>query len=405
MEELYSISKKRILDTELKFKRSLYQNIDFNQQLTEIMGSRGVGKTTLMLQKAKELAQHTPQSVLYVSLDDAYFYNKTLIETADEFQKYDGQYLFVDEVHKYISKYKNIDWSAELKNIYDRYPKLKVVYSGSSIIGLHKGQGDLSRRKNTYHLNGLSFREYLEYNGILKMTSIGLAELLENHSEIAEDMTNRLKILPHFKKYLQTGYYPFYNENPSQYNQRIQNVINLILESDIPSVVDLNYANIGRIKTMLSVLATSAPFTPNLSKLASDVKVSDQRTLYKYLYYLEKAELINLLTTSAKASKKFHKPEKIYLNNPNIFEVLSPNVTEIGTLRESFFMNQLAYKHQVNYHHQVDFRIDEVYAFEIGGKNKSSKQIQGLKNAYIVKDDIEIGYANVIPLWLFGFLY
>ncbi len=405
MEQLYNISRKRIEHTQLHFKRSLYQHIDFNQQLTEIVGSRGVGKTTLMLQKAKEIAQHSPQSVLYVSLDDAYFYNNSLIETADEFQKYGGEYLFVDEVHKYISKFKNVDWSSELKNIYDRYPTLKVVYSGSSIIELYKGQGDLSRRKNTYRLNGLSFREYLEYNGILNMASIRLKDLLNTHSEIAAHISNRLKVLPHFKQYLQTGYYPFYNENPSQYPQRIKNVVSLILESDIPSVVDLNYASIGKIKTMLSVLTSAVPYTPNLSKLSGDIQVSDQRTLYKYLYYLEKAELINLLSTAAKANKKFHKPEKVYLNNPNLFSVLSPEAIEIGTLRESFFMNQLNYAHQVNYPTQADFLVDSVYTFEVGGKHKSNKQIQGLSNAYVVKDDIETGYANMIPLWLFGFLY
>jgi predicted AAA+ superfamily ATPase len=405
MEQLYNISRKRIEQTDTAFKRSLYGKIDFNQKLTEILGSRGVGKTTLMLQKAKEIAKHAPQSVLYISLDDVYFYNHSLIETAEEFQKYGGKYLFVDEVHKYTSPYKPFDWSAELKNVYDRYPELKIIYSGSSIIELYKGQGDLSRRKNTYHLNGLSFREYLEYNGFLKMPPIGLSHLLKTHAEIAEDVTNRLKILPHFKQYLQTGYYPFYNENPSQYTQRIKNVINVILESDVPAVADVNHTSIGKIKTMLSVLVSAAPYTPNLSKLSADIAVSDQRTLYKYLYYLEKAELISLLTTVAKASKKLHKPEKIYLNNSNLFKVFSSENTDIGTLRESFFMNQLGHLHQVNYPNKADFIIDEKYTFEIGGINKSKAQIQNLENAYLAKDDIETGYANVIPLWLFGWLY
>jgi uncharacterized protein len=405
MEQLYEISRKLIRNTDNSFKRSLYSKIDFNQRLTEIIGSRGVGKTTLMLQKAKEISQNSPHSVIYLSLDDAYFFNHSIIETADEFQKYGGKYLFVDEVHKYTPKHANFDWSAELKNIYDRYPELKVIYSGSSIIELHKGQGDLSRRKNTYRLNGLSFREYLQYNNILKISPIALSDILSSHPEISESIIQQVKILPHFKSYLKNGYYPFYNENPKQYPERIKNVINLILETDIPSVTEINYAKIGKIKTMLAVLASAAPYTPNLSKLSANIEIADRRTLYKYLYYLEKAELISLLKTAAKANKKFQKPEKIYLNNPNLFAVLSPENTETGTLRESFFMNQLSHLHNLSYPKNADFTADSKYTFEIGGKNKTKKQIQAMDNAFIAKDDIETGHANSIPLWIFGFLY
>jgi predicted AAA+ superfamily ATPase len=405
MEQLYEISRKLIRNTDNAFKRSLYSKIDFNQRLTEITGSRGVGKTTLMLQKAKELAQNSPRSVMYISLDDAYFFNHSIIDTADEFQKYGGKYLFADEVHKYIPKHKNFDWSAELKNIYDRYPDLKVIYSGSSIIELYKGLGDLSRRKNTYRLNGLSFREYLQYNNILDISPIALPDILSSHLEITESIVQKIKVLPHFKSYLKNGYYPFYNENPKQYTERIKSVINLILETDIPAAADINYAGIGKIKTMLSVLASAAPYTPNLSKLSANIEIADTRTLYKYLYYLEKAELISLLKSAAKANKKFHKPEKIYLNNPNLFAVLSPEKTETGTLRESFFMNQVGHLHSLNYPKSADFKADDKYTFEIGGKNKTKKQIRGTENAFIAKDDIETGHANSIPLWIFGFLY
>lgn len=405
MEQLYDISRKRIQQTHTGFKRSLYDKIDFDQQLSEIIGSRGVGKTTLMLQKAKEISEHSPQSVLYISLDDAYFYNHSLLETADEFQKYGGEYLFIDEVHKYIPNYTNYDWSLELKNIYDRYPKLKVLYSGSSIIELYKGQGDLSRRKNTYSMNGLSFREYLEYNSVFKIEPIELQTLLNKHTAIAEEIVNTIKILPHFKQYLKSGYYPFYNENPKQYLQRLKNIINVILETDISAVTEISFSSIGKIKTLFSVLASAVPYTPNISKLSNDLHISDQRTLYKYLHYLEKAELIKLLSTSAKASKKLHKPNKIYLNNPNLFEVFSSKHKEIGTLRESFFMNQISHLHTVNYPSKADFLVNERYIFEVGGKNKTKQQVQGMPNAFIAKDDIEIGFGNTIPLWLFGFLY
>ena len=405
MQQLYEISNKLLNKVNLNFKRNLFTNIDWKQLLIEIRGARGVGKTTLMLQKAKELFDENNQAVIYISLDDAYFFNHSIVETAEYFQKYGGKYLFIDEVHKYPAKHKNYDWSAELKNIYDRYPELKVIYSGSSIIELYKGHGDLSRRKSYYKLNGLSFREYLEFNNILKFQVISLSEIVNKNSIISSDIANKIKILPHFKNYLSNGYYPFYNENPNQYNKRIKNIINVILEIDIPSITDINYDTIGKIKTMLAVLSTATPYTPNLTKLSENLQIADLRTMYKYFYFLEKAELITLLNSTAKANKKFQKPEKIYLNNTNLINALTPEATEIGTIRETFFLNQLKYLHKVNYPKKADFLINNKYTFELGGKNKTGMQIKDIKNSYIVQDDIEIGFANRIPLWLFGFLY
>ena len=405
MQQLYEISNKLLNKVNLNFKRNLFTNIDWKQLLIEIRGARGVGKTTLMLQKAKELFDENNQAVIYISLDDAYFFNHSIVETAEYFQKYGGKYLFIDEVHKYPAKHKNYDWSAELKNIYDRYPELKVIYSGSSIIELYKGHGDLSRRKSYYKLNGLSFREYLEFNNILKYQVISLSEIVNKNSIISSDIANKIKILPHFKNYLSNGYYPFYNENPNQYNKRIKNIINVILEIDIPSITDINYDTIGKIKTMLAVLSTATPYTPNLTKLSENLQIADLRTMYKYFYFLEKAELITLLNSTAKANKKFQKPEKIYLNNTNLINALTPESTEIGTIRETFFLNQLKYLHKINYPKKADFLINNKHTFEVGGKNKTGKQIKDIKNSYIVQDDIEIGFANRIPLWLFGFLY
>ncbi len=405
MQNLYEISNKLINKVKTGFKRSLYAEIDWQQRLIEITGARGVGKTTLMLQKAKELFDKNPPAVIYISLDDAYFFNNSMIETAEQFQKYGGKYMFIDEVHKYPAKHKTYDWSAELKNIYDRYPELSITYSGSSVIELYKGHGDLSRRKTSYKLNGMSFREYLEMNNTLKLPAITLQDVINKNPVISADISDKIKVLPHFRNYLSTGYYPFYNENPEQYNQRIKNIINVILEVDIPSITEINYDTTGKIKTMLAVLSTSVPYTPNLTKLSDSLQIGDVRTMYKYFYFLEKAELITLLNSNAKANKLFQKPEKIYLNNTNLINAISPEKNETGTIRETFFLNQLHYLHEINYPKKADFIINNKYTFEIGGKNKTGKQIKNIENSYVVQDDIEIGFANKIPLWLFGLLY
>ena len=405
MQNLYEISNKLIDKVKTGFQRSLFTKIDWQQRLIEITGARGVGKTTLMLQKAKELFEKDPSAVIYISLDDAYFFNNSIIETAEQFQKYGGKYMFIDEVHKYPAKHKIYDWSAELKNIYDRYPGLSITYSGSSVIKLYKGHGDLSRRKTSYKLNGMSFREYLEMNNTLKLPAITLQDIMNKNPVISADISEKIKILPHFRNYLSTGYYPFYKENPEQYNQRIKNIINVILEVDIPSITEINYDTTGKIKTMLAVLSTSVPYTPNLTKLSDSLQIGDVRTMYKYFYFLEKAELITLLNSNAKANKLFQKPEKIYLNNTNLINAISPEKKETGTMRETFFLNQLHYLHEINYPGKADFIINNKYTFEIGGKNKTGKQIRNIKNSYVVQDDIEIGFANKIPLWLFGLLY
>jgi len=405
MQNLYEISNKLISKVKPGFKRSLFAEIDWQQRLIEITGARGVGKTTLMLQKAKELFDQNPAAVIYISLDDVYFFNNSMIETAEQFQKYGGKYMFIDEVHKYPAKHKTYDWSAELKNIYDRYPELSITYSGSSVIGLYKGHGDLSRRKTSYKLNGMSFREYLEMNNTLKVPAITLQDVIDKNPVISADISDKIKILPHFRNYLSTGYYPFYNENPEQYNQRIKNIMNVILEVDIPSITEINYDTTGKIKTMLAVLSTAVPYTPNLTKLSDHLQIGDIRTLYKYFYFLEKAELITLLNSNAKANKLFQKPEKIYLNNTNLINTISPGKNETGTIRETFFLNQLHYLHEINYPKKADFIINNRYTFEIGGKNKTGKQIRDIEDSYVVQDDIEIGFSNTIPLWLFGFLY
>lgn len=403
MEQLLEISNRLIGSCNLNIKRKPYYTINWLHRLIEIKGARGVGKTTLMLQKANEL-QANGENVLYVSLDHSYFYRNELLQLADKFYKYGGKHLFIDEVHKYPKKEKRLDWSVEIKNMYDSYPELQLTYSGSSILQLYKGSGDLSRRKAAYHLKGLSLREYLFFEKNIEIERITLEQLFNNHTNIANQIIKECRILPIFETYLKSGYYPFYTEGLDVYYDRINEIINVILETDIPSVSDITFETSLRLKTLLSLLAQSVPFTPNLKKLTEQLYLSDYRTVLKYLNYLNKAELINILRTDGKGNQLMNKPDKIYLNNTNLSFAVAPEKTDIGTLRETFLYSQLAPEYTVNYPKQSDFKVND-YIIEVGGPNKKKNQIGNEKNAFIAKDGIETGYGNVIPLWLFGFLY
>lgn len=405
MEALFEQSTQQIKRVETSFYRSLYHTIDWHCRLIEIHGARGVGKTTLMLQRALKISEFGAEKVLYISLDDPYFYNHTLIEVADYFNKFGGVHLFIDEVHKYPPKFPNHDWSAEIKVLYDRYPDLQLVYSGSSVLKLFKGHGDLSRRKCSYNLPGLSFREYINWTGKKELAVYTLAQLINSHTEIATKITDDLKILPLFFKYLKHGYYPYYKEAPDQFCNRLRATINVILEQDLPAVASFSNENHVKLKKLLAVLAESVPFTPNLTNLRSALFIADQRTLLNYLDALEKAELLSTLDKDTKGMKKLQKPTKIYLHNTNLMNCLFFDTLNVGTQRETFFFNQLRTLHRVNYPVKGDFIVDSDYTFEIGGKNKSSFQIQEIPNSFLAMDDIEIGFGNKIPLWLFGFLY
>lgn len=404
MEQLFEISNRLIQKISIGFKRGLYTEINWNNRLIEIKGSRGVGKTTLMLQKAKE-AEENGKKVLYFSADLPYFYKNKLFDTADKFQKYGGEILFIDEIHKYPQKQKQNDWAQEIKNIYDAMPGLQIVYSGSSILQLYQSAGDLSRRKTTYFLNGLSLREYLIYNHKGQFRKFSLNNIIQNHVEIAKETCNRIKILPEFQTYLKNGYYPFYNESPESFSQRLGDIINVIIDTDIPYVSEMTQETAHKIKQLLAAVSSTVPYTPNLSNTASELYIADQRTLIGYLNYLEKAELITTLGARAIGNKILNKPAKIYLNNSNLMYAIDKQMINIGTVRETFFLNQLRYLFTVNYPKTTDFIVDNKFLFEVGGKNKGKTQIKDLENSFIAKDDIETGYANVIPLWLFGFLY
>jgi predicted AAA+ superfamily ATPase len=403
MEAIMNLSNRLISNVDLNFQRTLFERIDWSQRLIEIRGSRGIGKTTLLLQKSNEI-QAAGGKVVYASLDTPYFYTTSLFEFADELTKYGGTHLFLDEVHRYPSKSKSSDWSLEIKNIYDAFPELQIVYSGSSILHLYKGKGDLSRRKASYLLNGLSFREYLKFNDIIDYQKLSLAEIIVHHEEIAKEIVQKIRPLLHFKTYLNVGFYPFYNGNEEVFFQQLQDMVNQIIDTDLPYLATITQGAQEQLKRLLGAISSTVPYVPNMKTLAELIHVTDHRTLLKYLHLLEQAQLISLLSSNAKGNKLLEKPDKIFLNNTNLKHALSMRQSDLGSDREAFFFNQLNQSEQVSYPKKGDFYINNKYLFEIGGKNKSKTQIAKEDNAYIVADGIEIGFGNKIPLWLFGFL-
>ncbi|MFI3287520.1 MAG: AAA family ATPase [Rikenellaceae bacterium] len=397
MQALLKTHVRLISATETTYYRYLYKDIDWSNRLIGITGARGTGKTTMILQHIKSTFEDL-NNTLYVSLDNIYFAKNSLLNLAEEFHTYGGTHLFIDEVHKYPN------WSTEIKNIYDSFPSLHIVFTGSSILEIYKSNADLSRRLVSYHLAGLSFREYLNFELQCDLQSYTLREIIENHLNIAAEITSKIKVLPQFENYLQWGFYPFYKENLASYHSRLQNVVNTILENDLPSVEKVEYNTITKIKKLLVILSSLVPYTPNIQSLSTEIK-SNRALTIKYLGYLQRAGLIILLDSKAKGMSRMTKPEKIFLNNTNILYALCDSAVNNGTLRETFFVNQCKAIHSVVTSKKGDFSIDDKYTFEIGGKGKSYNQIKDIENSYIAMADTELGFGNKIPLWLFGLLY
>jgi len=398
MEKLFQYSASRINSADTSFKRYLWNEINWHNRLIMITGARGVGKTTMLLQYIHEKLNDKPDEVIYVNMDDLYFSKNSLVDFADEFIKRGGRHLFIDEVHKY----KN--WSQEIKSIYDYFPDLKIVVTGSSALNIFKGKADLSRRAILYKLHGLSFREFIELKYDYHFPSFELVDILQNASKLIPDILNSIKPIKTFEEYLSYGYYPYFMEGVTEFQNRLKQTVNHVIESDLPSVDRINYNAIHYLRKLLSILAEIVPYKPNIVKLSQQVGVS-RETLMHYLQILERANLLILLQSSVHGISKMNKPEKIYLNNPNLSTTLVAANANHGTLRETFFLNQLQVLHTINYTVKGDFIVDNKYIFEVGGKNKDGKQISGLENAFIAADNIEYAQQNKIPLWLFGFLY
>ncbi|MCF8222815.1 MAG: AAA family ATPase [Bacteroidales bacterium] len=397
MDLLFEKYRNRLLVTDTTFIRSSMDAIHWEYRLYGIKGARGVGKTTIMLQYLKE--NHlNDETALYVSLDNLWFAKNSLTSLTDHFVKRGGKHLFLDEVHKYPG------WAQEIKNLYDDYPGLHIVFTGSSLLEILNSRADLSRRAIVYEMQGLSFREFLGMTTGKNFSIYSIDDILNNHIEISGDILGKIKPLQHFEKYLQYGYYPFFNEVKALYHQRIEELVNMILEIELPNLRGVENSHIPKIRKLIRIIAESVPFIPNISKLSERAGIS-RVTLLSYLVYLQEARLINSIYRDAEGITRLQKPDKIYMENTNIMYALSPGTLQKGTLRETFLINQLKYNNKVEYVEQGDLLLDERYTLEIGGKNKKNKQISSLPDAYIVADNIEFGTHNRIPLWLFGFLY
>lgn len=399
MRELFSLFYRRLARVDLRFERYLAKEINWNARMVGIMGARGAGKTTLLLQHILREFGKSPSIVLYVSLDHLYFTTHTLLELAEEFYKNGGLYLYLDEVHRYAN------WSVELKQIYDNYPDMKVVFTGSSLLQIETGEADLSRRATMYHLYGMSFREFLELENGIALPSYDLATILENHASIAADIAPRVRLLPAFQNYLKYGYYPFFIEDKEAYPQKLLATFNQIIEQDLPAVVDIEYTTTQRIKKLFALIAELVPLVPNISALSRDLNTT-RLSLLNYLYYLWRARAILMIDKQSVGLKPMAKPEKIYLGNTNYAYAFAGDKTNVGNVRETFFVSQLQVKHEVAYSQtRADFLIDDRYTFEVGGANKTTEQIQGIPDSFLALDNIEQGFGKEIPLWLFGFLY
>lgn len=397
METLINRCRRLIAATKTDCVRSIIQQINWNCRLISIRGARGVGKTTLMLQYLK-LHNIDYKTMLYISLDSNYFTRNNLLDFVETFYKQGGQHLFIDEVHKYPQ------WSNEIKEIYDTYPDLKVVISGSSILDILNADADLSRRCIPYEMQGLSFREYLAMVHKIELPSITLTDLLSNPGAFCDKVNASCRPLAYFNDYLKHGYYPFILEGEQEYPIRIDNVVNFIIDVELPQLCGVEVSNLRKIKALITILASAVPLQVDITKISAAIGVA-RTTLLSYFQVLNRSRLLNLLYSGDDTIKKMQKPDKIYLENPNIIDVLSLTGGNIGTIRETFMVNQLSYMHNIEYAKSGDLVVDKHYTIEIGGKSKDGKQIANIDNSFIAADDTEYAYGNKIPLWAFGFLY
>lgn len=398
MEVLFSYHDRLIRQVSDTFFRFLYREVNWDQRMLAVTGARGAGKTTLMLQYLKYELQLPPEKALYITADHHWFYTHTLIETVETFYINGGRFLFIDEVHKYPR------WSRELKNIYDGFPDLRIVFSASSALEIYRGESDLSRRVITYELPGLSFREYLMFADHGSLPTIQFSDLVQNHGNFSREITHRLHPIPLFRKYLAHGYLPIFLESvEEEIPIRLSKMINVVLESDLAFIENYGAGTAHKVKKLLGVLAESVPFKPNIAALARKLDVS-RDSVYDWFNHLQKARLLNLLRVAGKGVGLLQKPDKVYFENTNLAYAFRTH-PDTGSLRETFLLNQfLNAGLNVSIPQTGDFYVDET-AIEVGGKNKKANQVKQFPQHLVAADDIEIGFGEKIPLWMFGFLY
>lgn len=397
--ELYANSYRLVSQVNTGHKRYLYNQLPWDARMLCIRGARGVGKTTLLLQRMAEAFPKGSNAALYVSLDELWFTENRLVDLAEYHYTHGGTHLFLDEVHRYPQD----TWAQELKNIYDRYPGFRVVFTGSSILKIDQSQADLSRRCLFFTMQGLSFREYLDFNKIAKFEPMPLERILNNHVAEAMEVTRQVHVMQFFEEYLRHGYYPFYKELAEGYEMALRQMVANVIEQDIPQAESLEQSTINRIKRLVALIARVTPFTVNVSRIANSLEC-DRQTVHKLLRTLQRASLINMLYKGRNNMQQMVKPEKIYLENTNLMYALASEIN-IGNIRETFFANQLFSGHELTFGDKGDFLVDNEHTIEVGGHRKSFEQIKDVANSYLAVDDIEIGNGNRIPLWLFGFLY
>jgi predicted AAA+ superfamily ATPase len=398
LKNLIKLEKRILKGLNTSYKRYFFDRVDFSSQMIAVVGSRGVGKTTFLLQYLKELKEnYAPHKSLYFTYDYPSNVDIKLYELAEEFAKVGGEYLLLDEIHKYDN------FALDLKAIYDFYPHIKVIFTGSCASSIYNSQADLSRRAVLYHMNGLSYREFLELTLNKKLPSFTLNEICTNSVSIVDKLSEEFLPLEYFDEYLRCGYYPFYFSDKNNYLKQLSAVVNLTIDVDLVMLGHIKSSFANKLKKLLNVICYSKPFELNITKVSANIEVS-RNTLYAYLGYLEKGDLLTLVVDNKKGITALSKPEKLYLNNTNLAYALCDE-PEIGTIRESFFANQLKESHNLNTTKQGDFIVNNKFTFEIGGKNKGFKQIKDIENSFVVQDIDSTEDNRKIPLWLFGFLY
>lgn len=403
MDALFRKHDRLLANTSMNIIREKMSQIRWDARIISIMGAKGVGKSTLIKQHLKQTFALGDRSVLYCSADTVDFSTRTLVGLAEEFVIHGGELLVVDEIHKY--KPGTTDWSREVKEIYELFPSLKLILSGSSLLKLKEGDADLSRRSIKYTMSGLSFRESLRFYHSLDFPKWTFEDILSHPYDLWQMVSSKCKPIVLFKEYLEKGYYPFFLEGEGDYYTRIEQMVNYIIETELPQICKVEVANIRKIQALIKLICDEVPFELNANKIAAAFEIG-RDTVVEYLKYLGDAKVLNLLYSDKKKIGKLAKPDKVYMENPNLLYALSPGKVDIGTARECFAINALSESHEVEYGKtQGDFKVDGLYTLEVGGRGKDFSQIAGMENSYVFADDLDMPDGAKLPLWMLGFLY